>query len=59
MIDTSATIHPVLDPDGESERIRMLIVRLERAIKRGDHLAIAVIETILGFGYADRFMRES
>jgi hypothetical protein len=32
---------------------------LDHAIALGDRLAIATIETALGFGYADRFIREA
>lgn len=44
------------DPDGESARIHMLIVRLTRARKIGDRLAIANIESLLGIRAADRVL---
>jgi len=47
-----------LDPEGHSFLIYTLVGKLDLAIARGDRLAVAVIETTLGFGYADRFQRE-
>jgi hypothetical protein len=42
-------------PEPSDRDVRLL----DLAIKRDDRLAIATIETRLGFGYADRFIREA
>ena len=51
------------DMEGDIEQqdggARRLVRLLDLAISRGDRLAIATIETRLGFSYGDRFIREA
>jgi hypothetical protein len=42
-----------------SAEIMWLVKLLDKAIEIGDRLSIATIETRLGFGYGDRFMRSA